>query len=85
MHRMEKTDTILLIYKKGGLQPSVAPSPPQPSNLSISQSGDVLINKFSMNLFDLWPSHYNNDLYFTSMQKLWQSFDLEPRAFNSIL
>ena len=53
MHRMDKTDTVLLIYKKGGLQPSVAPSPPQPSNLSISQSGEVLINKFSMNLFDL--------------------------------
>lgn len=49
---MDKTDTILLIYEKGGLQLSVAPSPPQPSNLSISQSGDVLINKFSMNLFD---------------------------------
>ena len=52
MHRMEKTDTVLLMYEKGGLQPLVAPSPPQPSNLSISQSGDVLINKFSMNLFD---------------------------------
>ena len=53
MHRMDKTNTVILICKKGGLQLSVAPSPPQPSNLSISQSGDVLINKFSMNLFDL--------------------------------
>ena len=53
MHRMDKIDAVLLIYKKGGLQPSVVPSPPQPSNLSISQGGDVLIKKFSMNLFDL--------------------------------
>ena len=34
---MDKTDRVLLILKRGGLQPSVVPSPPQPSNLSISQ------------------------------------------------
>ena len=53
---MDKTDTFLLIYKKGGLKPSVVPSPPQSSNLSLSLSLNVvmsLVNKFLMNFFDL--------------------------------
>ena len=64
---MDKTDTVLLILKEGGLQPSVVPSPPQSPNLSSLSSEEVQVNKLSRNLFDSWPSHYNTILYFTSI------------------
>ena len=65
---MDKTNTVLLILKEGGLQPSVVPSPPQSPNLSYLLSEEVQVKKFYKNLFDSWPSQYNTILYSTSMQ-----------------
>ena len=62
-------NTVLLILKKGGLQPSVVPSPPQSPNLFYLSSEEGQVNKLSRNLFDPWPSQYNTILYSTSMQK----------------
>ena len=66
---MDKTNTVLLILKEGGLQPSVVPSPHQSPNLFCLSSEEFQVNKLSRNLFDSWPSHYNTILYSTSMQK----------------
>ena len=66
---MDKRNTVLLILKEGGLQPSVVPSPPQSPNLPYLSSEEVQVNKLSRNLFDSWPSQYNTILYSTSMQK----------------
>ena len=66
---MDKTNTVLLILKEGGLQPSVVPSPPQSPNLFYLSSEEVQVNKLSWNLFDSWPSQYNTILYSTSMPK----------------
>ena len=51
---------------KGGLKPSVAPSPPQSPNsslsFSISECDDAQGRKLSMNFVDIQASHYNNEI-----------------------
>ena len=65
MHRMDKADTVLLIYEKEDCNRQLHQALldlPIPLSLSLSPSDDAQGRKLSMNFSNVQASHYNNEI-----------------------